>query len=90
MSSEVKHLQQEQKISTNHADCQPMWFLLFGGSSVDGRGQGAYVGRATDVTIARQHYMRVQHDPYSTGYVMIVTDTAMKRVINLGDLPELK
>ena len=55
------------------------WYLLFGGSSADGRGEGRYAGRTTDVTEARKHYEKCAADPYSTGSVQIVTDTKMER-----------
>lgn len=51
------------------------WFLLFDGSSPDGRGEGKYVGRTTDVKHATWHFRKVNGNPYSTGYVMIVTET---------------
>jgi hypothetical protein len=54
------------------------WYLLFDGSSVDGRGEGTYVGRTTDREAARKHYVRCAKDPYSTGRVDIVTDTKLE------------
>ena len=55
------------------------WYLLFDGSSADGRGQGRYIGRTTDKEAARKHYMKCAKDPYSTGRVDIVTDTKIER-----------
>lgn len=55
------------------------WFLLFDGSSPDGRGPGQYIGRTTDVKAATWHFRKVDGDPYSTGYVLIVSDTACIR-----------
>jgi hypothetical protein len=54
---------------------QETWYLLFGGTSVDGAGQGQYMGRTTDKEVARQHYQACANNPYSTGNVIIVTDT---------------
>ena len=55
------------------------WFLLFDGQSPDGRGDGRYVGRTTDAKRAAWHFRKVNGDPYSTGYVLIVTDTECRR-----------
>ncbi len=55
------------------------WFLLFGGSSPDGRGEGKYIGRTTDPKAAAWHWRKVHADPYSTGYVLIVTDKSLAR-----------
>lgn len=53
------------------------WYLLFEGSSADGRGNPDYVGRTTDPAAAKKHFRMVDYrkDPYSTGKVMIVTDS---------------
>lgn len=50
------------------------WFLLFDGSSPDGRGQPAFVGRTTNKAKARKHYEACRKDPYSTGNVRIATN----------------
>lgn len=55
------------------------WFLLYGGESVDGAGEGKYIGRTTDKEKARRHYLKCEENPYSIGEVIIVTDTSEKR-----------
>ena len=55
------------------------WFLLFGGSSADGLGPGVFVGRTTVPAEAERHYRMVRRDPYSTGYVVIVSDDSYVR-----------
>lgn len=55
------------------------WYLLFGGSSPDGRGEGGYVGRTIDKKLAFKHFNRISKDPYSTGYVTVITDTSVHR-----------
>ena len=50
------------------------WFLLFSGQSCDGRGQPTYMTRTEDVKIAKKHYKECKANPYSFGYVAIVTD----------------
>lgn len=50
------------------------WFLLFQGSSPDGRGQADFFRRTTDKTEAYEHYKKCRNDPYSNGYVSIATD----------------
>ena len=49
------------------------WYLLFDGSSPDGRGNPNYIGRTTDKKKAVAHYKKCK-SPYSTGKVIIVTD----------------
>jgi hypothetical protein len=56
-----------------------VWYLLFGGTSDDGAGPGKYIGRTTDYEEAREHYEECKRNPYSVGYVMIVTDTRYDR-----------
>lgn len=50
------------------------WFVLFDGSSEDGRGGGRYCGRTTNKEIARKHYEKFAKNPYSCGKVFIVTN----------------
>lgn len=50
------------------------WFILFDGSSADGRGSGSYCGRTTNKEIAFKHYEKITANPYSCGKVFIVTD----------------
>lgn len=63
---------------------EPTWFLLYGGTSVDGRGPGTYQGRTTDAALARRHYEQCRRDPYSCGYVMAATDQACWRLVMDG------
>lgn len=56
------------------------WFLLYGGSSVDGRGPGIYKGRTADESVAREHHSEISKDPYSTGYVLRVTDSGIEHI----------
>jgi hypothetical protein len=53
------------------------WYLLYDGHSEDGSGQGHYAQRTTDKTVARKHYEKCKKNPYSTGKVVIVTDTQL-------------
>ena len=58
------------------------WFLLFGGSSVDGRSNGShcgpYEGRTTDRVVAQKHYREMRRNPYSIGEVRIITDDSVR------------
>ena len=58
------------------------WFLLFGGTSEDGRGQGTFKGRtdspATALTFYREHIKKA--GPYATGAVQAVTDDKLTNV----------
>lgn len=58
---------------------EPTWYLLYGGSSEDGRGPGVYEGRTTDVSVALKHHKKID-SPYSTGYITAVTDTICRNV----------
>jgi hypothetical protein len=58
----------------------PTWFLLYGGTSVDGRGPGQYQGRTTDRAVARRHWDQTRKAPYSVGYVQAVTDSTTRRI----------
>lgn len=56
------------------------WFLMYDGSSPDGRGSAKYVGRTEDWEIARAFYDVNENNPYWTGYVEIVTDKTIERM----------
>lgn len=55
------------------------WYLLFDGSSPDGRGYPKFVGRTTNKAEAKKHHEKVSRDPYSTGMVMIANDNSYTR-----------
>lgn len=61
------------------------WFLLYGGTSVDGRGPGEYVGRTTDKQKAIKRFREVRKSPYSVGYVEIITDRSVTRAFQERD-----
>lgn len=54
-----------------------IWYLLYDGTSVDGRGIPDYVGRTTNKEVARKHHKNVRSSPYSTGKVMVANDFAL-------------
>ena len=60
------------------------WYLLYGGSSVDGRGPGKYLGRTIDVFVAARHYIEISKSPYSTGYVEVITDNEHMRYSSIN------
>ena len=53
------------------------WFLLYDGTSVDGRGNPHYAGRTLDVKVAKDHLRKCMRDPYSIGNVRVVTDESI-------------
>lgn len=59
------------------------WFLLYGGESPDGMGVAEYVGRTTDPATAEAFKEAIDSNPYSTGHVLIVTDSE-ERVAGFG------
>lgn len=56
------------------------WYCIFDGESVDGMGDANYVGRTTSEEEAKEHYYKYKTNPYSTGYVMIYTDTKAQQM----------
>jgi len=61
------------------------WYLLYDGQSTDGRGNAKYFMRTTDKHIAEMHYRKILKNPYSTGYVVILTDSTETRVSHISD-----
>jgi hypothetical protein len=61
------------------------WYLLYDGQSTDGRGHAKYLTRTTDKQIAEMHYRKIIKNPYSNGYVVILTDKTEKIVSSLND-----
>lgn len=57
------------------------WYLLFDGSSPDGRGELDYKGRTTHKNVAKKHFEKVEGNPYSTGKVMIANDFQFRRAL---------
>lgn len=60
-----------------------VWYLMFQGSSPDGRGDCDYCGRTTSKKMAHQHFMNISRNPYSTGKVLIVNDFAYREATEL-------
>lgn len=56
------------------------WYLLYDGDSVDGMGHAKYAGRTCIFVDALSHYLKCKNNPYSTGYVEIVTDYKLERM----------
>lgn len=71
-------------------DLTETWYLLFGGSSADGRGPGEYQGRTTDREIALRHFKECKNNPYSVGYVLVVTDDRCNHMQSPGEYEPLK
>ena len=67
----------------------PTWYLLYGGTSIDGRGMGDYIGRTTDKTEAVRHFRKAADSPYSIGHVLVVTDQRTFRLFRESDLKNL-
>ncbi|QOC57992.1 hypothetical protein phiK7B1_137 [Pseudomonas phage phiK7B1] len=64
----------EYKLRNQAMILKAPWFLLYGGSSADGRGPGKYMGRTMDpgnaISFYREHIKK--QDGYATGYVQAV------------------
>ena len=56
------------------------WYLLYGGSSADGRGDAVYKGRTIEKSEALAFYVKhIKDNPYSTGKVQIITNQYIYR-----------
>lgn len=62
-----------------------VWYLLYGGQSPDGRGEPKYVGRTIDKKVALAHFNKVKKSAYSSGKVVICTDTKLAMAISVED-----
>lgn len=62
------------------------WYLLYGGESVDGCGRAEYVARTLDKKVALKHFDKINKNPYSTGKVVVVTDSTLYHVFHREDL----
>lgn len=69
---------------------EPTWYLLYGGTSEDGRGIGRYEGRTTDVSVALKFRKKLdKQGSYNIGYVAAVTDTNIMHMTTV-DLTRIK
>ena len=59
---------------------EPTWYLVFAGSSCDGRGEPDFNTRTTDRLEAIALYRKLVCSPYDFGHVIEVTDTAYKKL----------
>jgi hypothetical protein len=55
-------------------------FLLYDGTSVDGRGSGTYCGCTTNKVVAKRHWDKCKKNPYSTGRVLALTATEQQYI----------
>lgn len=62
-----------------------VWYVLYGGISDDGRGDGKFAGRTEDKGVAREWFKRVKQDPYSVGGVRIIDDVSDRMAFRLED-----
>lgn len=63
----------------------PTWFLLYDGTSPDGRGHPKYIGRTTDLEKALKHFQKCAHSPNSIGEVKIINDKHERTVLFASD-----
>jgi hypothetical protein len=61
------------------------WYLLYDGTSEDGRGTPSYVGRTVQHADAVR-FITNRKSPYWAGHVLVVGDTWEKKTTRLGDL----
>lgn len=57
------------------------WFMMYGGSSEDGRGSGQYLGRTFYPSHALTFYRKhIKGNPYSVGHIMAIFDDRTEHV----------
>ena len=64
----------------NSNPCTSTWYLLYDGSSPDGRGTARYVARTLSKERAEEFYNVNKESPHWTGYVEIVTSYDIVRM----------
>ena len=67
-----------QTIDPNPHTCK--WYLMYDGSSPDGRGSAKYVARTLSKEHAEEFYNSNKENPYWTGYVDIITNYDIVRM----------
>jgi hypothetical protein len=60
--------------------CTSTWYLLYDGSSTDGRGSAKFIGRTLSEEFAKKHNEECKSSPYSFGYVEVVTNYNLTRM----------
>ena len=63
-------------------------YVLYGGSSCDGRGTPYYIGRTKDKKVAKAHFNKCKKNPYSFGGVRMMTDKTFHTVMSIEDLED--
>lgn len=61
------------------------WYVLYGGTSTDGRGSPEFVCRTTNGFEAFRWFNNQTANPYSIGCVDIISDTGIKRAVSVKD-----
>lgn len=63
-----------------------VWYILFDGQSEDGRGPAAFKRRTTSEEVAFDFFVKLQKNPFSTGFVRVYTDTKEIKLSSSEDL----
>lgn len=61
-------------------------YLLYDGSSPDGRGEPSFKRATKSVSEAIKHFMKVTTDPYSQGKVQILREHTLDTVFTVSQL----
>jgi hypothetical protein len=77
------------KAAYEAAQKETTWFLLYGGSSTDGRGEPKFEGRTTDKKKAIKFFKRDGGSPYSLDEVKVVTDKSIHTVRDISEFVNL-
>jgi hypothetical protein len=81
----LKYAEAEVERLTQRWERGPI-FVLYGGQSVDGSGPGTYEGFTLDRAVAIKHFKGVKANPYSTGFVEVLTPTRSYQPFDLSEL----
>lgn len=61
-------------------------FLLYGGSSCDGRGESRFIKKTEIRQIAEDHLREIQNVPYCFGHVVWIGSNFVKEIHSLEEL----
>jgi len=77
----------EEVLQVQEASSTVPWYLLYKGTSQDGRGHPSYAGRTQDPATARAFLTQERKSLYTISHVLVVTETSAVIAYQPGDIP---
>jgi hypothetical protein len=76
-----KPVVEQVDVNNVHMHKEPVWYVLYGGESEDGRGYGVYKGRTKSAAQALTFYRaNIKNNPHSLGYIEALDDRTCTRL----------